>query len=294
MRKVLMIVFAALALAGCDKVTMTEENGENGDDPVPEIVGKTKKFTFYLKGDFSAPTFSRGSLQADGKSLTDLWVFDYVDGKCVQQLHQTAEDADWGKPKMSLSMGEHSIYFVASRGDKPVVDTDNHHITWSAVKDTFWKKYDVDVKSTSNGNRSVTLDRVVTKFKVTIDDEIIKGCKQISIIPEVWYYGIDYTDGTPAANDNKPITINIPSNYIGTKGTLSVNAFSISGPKEWSTDMEIKATDENSEALGDVNIKNVPLLRNRSTEYSGNLFTTAEQDDISLSLDWDDPVIGTW
>jgi hypothetical protein len=58
--------------------------------------------------------------------------------------------------------------------------------------------------------------------------------------------------------------------------------------------MEIKATDENSEALGDVNIKNVPLLRNRSTEYSGNLFTTAEQDDISLSLDWDDPVIGTW
>jgi hypothetical protein len=134
----------------------------------------------------------------------------------------------------------------------------------------------------------------VTKFKVTIDDEIIKGCKQISIVPAVWYYGIDYTDGTPAANDNKPITINIPSNYIGTKGTLSVNAFSISGPKEWSTDMEIKATDENSEALGDVNIKNVPLLRNRSTEYSGNLFTTAEQDDISLSLDWDDPVIGTW
>ena len=140
-------------MVACEKPIL----GEVEEESVPSGMGgvkSSKNFTFTVKGDFGAATFRRSYLTADGKDMTDLWVFDYMDGVCVQTVHQTADDADWGAPKMSLSYGSHHVYFLASRGEGATVDADGHTITWTGPRDTFWKDYEVEVVSTSNGNRA--------------------------------------------------------------------------------------------------------------------------------------------
>ena len=151
----------------CASLTFTACNnsGVNSpDEPQQEI--KTKKFKFTLKGDFSSewkPVYKAPAaneyLSADGKEMTDVGGFDYMGGELKQQVHQSSEDEDFGVPQMDLQYGSHHVYFVVSRGQTPTLDTDAKTIVWTKPLDTFWVDYLCDVVATSNGNRSVTLDR---------------------------------------------------------------------------------------------------------------------------------------
>ena len=290
-----MAVAVCLTMTACEKAIMPESVED--DEPAISSDAPTKKFTFTVKGDFTSPTFSEGSrraayLGADGNSLTDLWVFDYVGDDLVQQVHQTAESDGWGEPTMPLTIGTHHVYFVASRGVGPVVD--GQTITWSSVRDTFWKDYEVTVANTSNGNRAVTLDRVVSKLKVTINDVIPTGASTLSVTPATWYYGLNYRTGAACGVQNDaPISVSIPSSYIGTTG-LAVSFFTISQSAEWTTDVAVAIKDGNSAMLGSAAIDDAPMKSNRSAEYSGNMFSGSNTMTVALNATWDSPVIGNF
>jgi hypothetical protein len=247
-----------------------------------------------VKGDFGAATFTRGYMSADGKDMTDLWVFDYVNGVCVQSLHQTAGDEAWGKPTLTLGYGSHHVYFVASRGDGATLDVDGHTITWTGPRDTFWKDYEVEVVSTSNGNRAVTLDRVATKLRLTIADKVPEGCAAVVVTPARWYYGWDYVGGVAVVQQQTERRVAVPDSYIGTEGQMSVSIFGLSGADEWVTNVSIQAQDANGGVLGSATITGAPFKSNRSTEYSGNLFGSAGGLDVSVNAAWENPKTGTW
>ena len=224
-------------------------------------IEKTKKFTFTLKGDFSNEwkPVTRGYLEADGRDLTDVWVLDYVDGVLQQQLHQEDNTSDdFGRPSLALSYGNHHVYFVASRGITPTLSTAEKKITWEKPSDTFWADYSVTVANSSNGNRSVTLDRVVTKFKAIVNDALPVGISSISIIP------------------------------------VNFTIHSLSNITEWNTDISIVAKDGDQTVLGTATIADVPLKAGRVTEYSGSLFSSAGSTTISLNDTWATSVTGTW
>lgn len=312
----LMAVAAAL-MCGCEK-----ELKVSGDEPEIDasgvvVNGPGKKFTFTVKGDFDSPTFADGDAQPDADAsgavaasagrrastyltdgsnqMTDLWVFDFVGETCVQSLHQTTSDEAWGQPQMSLALGTHHIYFVASRGVSPVVNATDKTIVWSSVRDTYWKDYEVTVVNTSNGNRAVTLDRVVAKLKLTVNDEIPAGASTLTCTPASWHYGLNYTTGAPiAATNDQAITISVPTSYVGTTGQLSASFFTFSGADEWTTNVSLAVKDGNSNALGSVAISDVPLKRNRSTEYSGSLFSGSSAVTVSVNGDWLSPYVGAW
>lgn len=285
MKKTLILVLSVLMMMSCSK---------SHDDAEVEQSSLVKKFKFVVKGDFGTPTFTRGYLQADGKDMTDLWVLDYMDGSLIQQLHQVASDADFGEPNLMLKYGSHHIYFVASRGVEPMLNEDRHIISWSSVRDTFWKDYEINVVSTSNGNRAVTLDRVVTKLKISIDDEVPSSLSSLSISLAKWFMGIDYMTGAAMSQQSKAIDIDVPSSYIGTTGQLSASIFSISDATEWYSNISIEAKDASSNVIGSATITNAPFQRNRATEYSGNLFVSGSSLSISLSDGWNTPTVGTW
>ena len=282
------MMLMGLLVAACEKPILGEVEDES------EEVKSTKNFTFTVKGDFGSATFTRGYLTADGQSMTDLWVFDYMDGACVQTVHQTSTDADWGQPKMSLSYGRHHVYFVASRGEGATLDADGHTITWTGPRDTFWKDYEVDVVSTSNGNRAVTLDRVATKVRIVVTDEVPATCKAVTVTPGRWYYGWDYVGGVAVAQQQTERKVSVPESYIGTTGQLAVSIFGLSGTDEWVTNVSIQAQDAGGAVIGSATITGAPFKANRSTEYSGNLFGSAGGLDVSVNGDWDSPKTGTW
>lgn len=302
----ILFLLAVLLYTACEKPITTDTEAtatvtnENGDKVIPEGTPNTKKFTFTLKGDFSDTwkpvTRAVGYLQADGRDMTDIWVLDYQGGKLVQQIHQSDNTAtDFGKPVLHLSYGSHHVYFIASRGQSPVLNTDAHIITFSKTYDTFYKDYEVDVKNTSNGNRAVTLDRIITKLRLKFTDAISADAATFNITPSKWYYGWDYASGTPTDVKTDHVTaIEIPDSEKG-KTDVMVNLFGFSTAEQWQTDVTFNAKRTDGTIIGQAAIEQVPFKANRITEYSGRLFTTDdEQVTLSLNGEWDNSYTGTW
>ena len=294
MKRLFIMALAVATLTACEKEIITEEDATVSDGSAIE---KTKKFTFTVKGDFSNEwkPVTRGYLSADGKDMTDLWVLDYVGGQLVQQIHQSDNTAeDFGQPAMNLSYGTHHVYFIASRGASPVMNTTDGTITWSSVRDTFWKDYEVSVVSTSNGNRAVTLDRVVTKLMLAFTDAISNYAFSINFTPATWYYGLNYKTGEPtAATTSQTIVTTLPDSYKGQSGVV-LSYFSISPSDEWTSNISLNSKDGDNHIIGQANITSVPFVRNRQTEYSGPLFTSGGSMSLSLDGDWETSVSGTW
>ena len=259
-------------------------------------MGEPVTITFRCRGDFDLTTesFTR-SLEADGKQLTDLWVLDYVNGSLAQDaIHQTSADSDFGTPTVNLAVGSHHLYFIASRGKTPTLNTDAGTITFGTVSDTFYKDLLLDVTASSNGSRSVTLERIVTKFTAVITDAIPEGAATFHITPAQWYYAWDYVSGSPtAATASQMITINIPASEIG-KTNESLNIFCFSTSDEWTTDVAIDCKKGDGTILGTATITNVPLKQNRITTFSGPLFSANGLTTVSLSTDWQTEYEGTW
>jgi hypothetical protein len=292
------VAAALIMTASCEKPVITEdETVGNTTATDSTTTATTKKFTFTLKGDFSTDwkPVTRGYLQADGKDLTDVWVLDYMDGKLVQQVHQTDNTAeDFGKPVMNLKYGSHHIYFIASRGQGAELDTDTKTITFTKVLDTFYKDYEVSVASSSNGNRAVTLDRVVTRLRLTFTDAVSAETSTITIAPDTWYYGLDYLSGDPCEPKTaQPTTLTIPSTDKGKTG-VQLNLFGFSQADEWKTDVSITAKDADNQTVSSVRLMDVPLKANRITEYAGPLFGSEGAMSLSLNSTWDDAYTGVW
>lgn len=297
MKQLLMAVAVCLTMTACEKATWSDDEEPTSEVVLPDgSVAKTKKFTFTLKGDFGDEwKQTRGYLAADGRDMTDVWVLDYMNGQLVQQLHQgdnTAED--FGKPLMQLVYGSHHVYFVASRGTTPTVNVGAHSITWERPSDTFWKDYEVNVVSTSNGNRAVTLDRVATKLKLTVTDEVKAECAEVAVEPVAWYYGWDYVNGAPVAQQQTERVVAVPANLVGTSGQLSVTIFGLSGSTEWTTDVTVSARTAEHAVIGTATMADVPFKANRVTDYSGPLFGSGGSLTLSLNTDWLDAETGTW
>lgn len=257
---------------------------------------ETTTITFSMTGDFQlkAHDFTR-SLEADGKTMTDIWVFDYVGGVLQQQVHQTSADADFGQPTLSLGLGDHHIYFVASRGTGAILDTDAHTLTFTKVLDNFWKDYAITITGgTASGSRAVALDRIVTKLKVVFSDAIPTGAATFNITPSVWHYGFDYTTGNPtAATASQTIVVDIPNASIGVAGE-SVSIYSFSGTTEWTTDIAINCKNNDDKVLGSATIAAAPFVRNRVSEYTGPLFGDNGSMTLSLNATWNDSHQGSW
>lgn len=297
-----MFIMAAMAacLTACQKVDLFEPATGNDAEVVSDASPseKTKKFTFTIKGDFTDDwkPVTRAYLQADGRDLTDVWVLDYMNGALVQQLHQNDNTAaDFGKPVLNLAYGNHHVYFIASRGTLSCIDTDAKTMLFSKALDTFYKDYEVSVVSTSNGNRAVTLDRIVTRLRLTFTDAIPSNAATFNIMPATWYYGWNFATGTPfAAASSQPIVINIPSSSIGISNEhLSIYGFS--GASEWTTDINFNSKDIDGNVIGQATITDAPFMANRSTEYSGPLFGSPDSEvSVSLNSTWSTPTTGTW
>lgn len=285
MKKILTMMAVAAIVAGCAKDVNENELYEAKDG---------KRVSFDLDGDFAKPSFTR-SLTADGQEMTDVWVFDFVDDVCEQFVHKVQGDADFGTPLLTLANGDHRLCFVVSRGDTPVLDEQHTTITWSRPSDTFWAEYEMTVSSETPSTVSITLDRVATKLKLLITDEVPTNLSKLTVTPAIWYYGLDYYYGTPTtAKDNQERSVNVPSSYIGTEGQLTFSIFGISGIDEWTTNLLLTATDGDDEEIGRAVITYAPFIADRQTVYSGRLFSKEGVFTLTLNDTWIQDYTGEW
>ena len=278
MKKIMMAMAAALLLLSCGKEDPTVTVSTKEPEPMQK-----KVITFTFGDAMSMHPMTRATLTE--LNLTDLWVFDYVDGQLVTDCHQLSTDDDFGSPSLSMEYGTHTLYFVASRGVNPTVSTEDKTITWQTVRDTFWATLQMTVEPATGGQQSVCLSRVAGKLKISVTDVVPDGAAKFVVTPSTWYYGLRYDTGEAVSNHNTPISVNIPNSYIGTTD-LVVNVFTISGQTTWNTNVTATLKASDNSTLGSVSIADVPIQRNHITSYSGGILTTGRSLTITSDDEW--------
>lgn len=226
-------------------------------------------------------------------TMTDLWIFDYMGDALHQSVHQSSTDATFGNPSLSLDYGDHTFYFVASRGSEPVVDTDAKTITWGSVRDTFLGSLSLNVQPNSGSSQPVSLSRCVGRLRVSATDVVPEGASKLVVMPSSWYYGLNYQSGEGVADSPTPLAVNIPSSYIGT-AKLAASFYTISSASPWQTDMTVSlvATDEST--IGSVAISDVPIQRNHVTSYAGGIVGAGRTLNLGSNDEWVEDETVNW
>ena len=278
-------MIVAMMFSGCSKSDDEPEQPKN--DSIPLMV----EITFNFGPDISQHPMTRATLTE--LNMTDLWIFDYMGEELKGTTHQTSTDDAFGRPTLSLDYGEHTFYFVASRGVDPVVDTSAKTITWGSVRDTFMSSLSLNVQPKSGGNVNVVLNRCVGRLKISATDVVPDNAAKFTITPSTWYYGLNYATGAATASASSAIAVNIPSSYIGTQN-LIVSVYTISGSEAWQTDVTAALLAGDESVIGSVTIPNVPIQTNHITTYQGGIVGAGRNVNITGDDEWveDEPV--TW
>ena len=296
-RKVVKTLAAVVAvscittLTACSKDDVPESGGGVSIYVNTDSIEDHKTITFSCQS-FAITQMARTRATMSEVSMTDLWLFDYVGGTLQQAIHQTATDANFGTPAINASYGDHTIYFVASRGDSPVIDGTT--ISWTKPSDTFWGSLSLNVQPSSATNNPVTLHRVATRLRITVTDEVPDGLAKLCITPARWYYGLNILTGEATDERDTERSVNVPASYIGTTGQLMMSVFGMSPDAEWQTSVVVAAKTASDAVINSITLADVPLKRNRITAYSGTLFAASRSIAISLTDDWSDDYTATW
>ena len=278
---------AALMLLACDRT--------DGEEPATAKVNVAWADTI----DKKTVTFDFTGLRAKTRAtlteltMTDLWLFDYMGDALQQSVHQSSTDATFGSPSLSLDYGDHTFYFVASRGSDPVVDTDAKSITWGSVRDTFHGSMSLDVQPNSGSSQSVSLSRCVGRLRVSATDVIPNGAAKLVVSPSSWYYGLNYQSGEGVADSPTPLAVNIPNNYIGTQN-LVASFYTISSASPWQTDMTVALMASNESTIGSITISDVPLQRNHVTSYAGGIVGAGRTLNLGSNDEWVEDETVSW
>ena len=285
MKKLLMAMSAALLLTACGGDN--DEGRLNVKTEIPDSA-QTKEVTFYFGNDRAMTRAGLSDL-----NLTDLWVFDYMSDELKTSAHQDAGDG-FGSLSMSLEYGSHMLYFVASRGTTPTVDTDAKTISWVKPSDTFWASLSLTVSPSVSGSHEVTLRRVATRLRITVTDEVPDGAAKFIVQPSMWYTALDYITSAGVNGSSDTREISIPSSYIGTTGQLSASFFGLSPTDSWQTDVVVSIKNGSGDVLGSVSLDDVPFSQNITTQYSGGLFGAGCNMSVDADDAWGDDDVHTW
>lgn len=276
MKKILFAIVATTMLVGCV------------NDNEPEV-NNFKRVKIAVGGDMD---FIQTRLAANDKEMTDLWVFDYIGTELMQTVHQTPSDENWGSPEMMLAYGDHTLYFVASRGSQPTVT--GTVIKWGGPSDTFWNEKTATVGKDSPANLAVTLQRVSTRLRVKLKDFIPAEMASVTIAADTWYNSIDYKTGMTKESYAESRQISIPEEYKETTGQLTMSLFGLSDSGEWVTNVTLTAKDNDGKVIGTATIEDVPFDRNRTSDYTGYLFGKDNTVDVTLDDTWEESYTDKW
>jgi hypothetical protein len=113
-------------------------------------------------------------------------------------------------------------------------------------------------------------------------------------VPGQWWYGLDYLTGDAVASSDAVRQVTVPASMAGTTGQLVAGFYCLSDDAEWMTDITIRAKDGDGAVIGSVSLDDVPFVRNRLTDASGNLFASQSGFSISLNDEWLDSYTLEW
>ena len=145
---------------------------------------------------------TRTELAANGKAMTDLYIFDYdkKTKKLLQVLHQTDDADDFAEPSLSLDYGDHTLKVIATRSEAPTLLSadgslwnlaDNTAfamtadaaapavLTSSKTSDSFGAVQDVSIGVGQNQSINIQLERIIAKLSIKNTGKFPEDCSTL-------------------------------------------------------------------------------------------------------------------
>ena len=145
---------------------------------------------------------TRSELAANGKAMTDLYIFDYdkKTKKLLQVLHQTADAEDFAEPSLSLDYGDHTLKVIATRSEAPTLLSadgslwnlsDNTTfamtadaaapavLTSSKTSDSFGAVQDVSIGVGQNQSINIQMERIIAKLSIKNTGKFPEDCSTL-------------------------------------------------------------------------------------------------------------------
>ncbi len=239
-----------------------------------------KLITFQTSG---VSVETRASL-ADAQ-ITDLWVFDYVGDVCVQQVHQSSSASAFDSPTLSMTHGEHTLRFVASRGTEPIVNEDV--LSWTKPLDTFASEFPLTIDDNTDEVQVVTLQRIVSRIKIIMKDKLPANVYSAVLTLDNRSMGLNLSTLIETDREEIEQEFTIESMAGKTGGNLSV--YSLQSSDESTTaGLALSLYDGEGNQLIERVINNVPMKRNQTTTLSGYVFDLDITANVSVTDAWDE------
>lgn len=294
--KLPIIFFATFLLSSC------------GHEYVEESTQTEAKAKVQILCRTSADVSMRATLNANGKALTDLFIFDYdkATGKLLQVLHQTSDAVDFAEPSIMLDYGNHVLKVVATRSENPVI-IDASGKTWGAASnvltpivneipnaltsdktsDTFGACCDVSVNVGLSQSISLTLERLVAKLVIKSTDTFPDDCSTIEMsLNEYRNFYWDNFDVTRAETNKRVTDV---SSLAGKTGT-TVSSFVFTPKDGYTTDISFTTNRKEGLPYANITVPNVPFERNKVTTVTGSFYNHQMGFSFSLNDTWNEEI----
>ena len=157
-------------------------------------------------------------------------------------------------------------------------------------RETFCYTQTVTITNTSPLNLSITLNRIVSAFKIVSTDN---RPAEITKVRTTYHKGSKSFSPTTGLglDDNGFSQINNPSTAVG--APIGVTSYVFLTSDEETMDVTIEALNNNNVVLYSKTLQNVSFKRNRMTRGQGTVFSTTSSAGFQLETDWlEDSVIG--
>ena len=254
-------------------------------------------------GDGSA---TRAALQADGKSMTDIYIFDYdqTSGKLLQVFHQTGSAEDFAQPDMTLAYGDHTLKVIATRSVSPtLLDADS--AAWAAkdnvlmpisdkvptiltsgkTSDSFGATKDVSVTPGKALAVNIQMERIVAKLVLDVTDAIPADCSNLMMdLDEYCHFSWEDFDVIQPVRNQRTYDM---TTYAGGNGVL-ITYFVLVPSDGYSSDITFTLGKKGSDKpYSKFTVQNVPFERNKVTTIRGKYYNHQSGVSFSLKAEWD-------
>lgn len=255
-------------------------------------------------------SYTRASMVANGKQLTDLYILDYnkATGKLLQVLHQTSTAEDFAEPSLSLDYGDHTLKVIATRSEAPtlldadgslwnlqentvfaVADDSNVPVVWTSDKtsDSFGASQDVSVGIGKDQTIHIQLDRIVAKLVLKNTGTFPADCSTIQLsLDEYKTWNWKSFSVIEAAKNQR---ISDASQYAGKTGSTISYFLLVPKGDGYTTDISFQMNRKDSDKpYAAFTIPDVCLQRNRITTISGSYYDHEEGFFLTVNDEWEE------
>lgn len=293
MKNILFIsaIFPLIFIA-CRKDSSSNHPVENNKFPVQLVINGFSKSTEDFNGERKPANNGKETADSLSDYIQHLYYLVYNNSNVlVKRINQTATDSSFGLIQDSLPAGHYTIALVGSRnetyiGGDPISGSQDEIAFFDLPGgDVFYKKIGIDVNNSIAAN--ISLDRVVARLSVQIQDAIPNNVKNISVLPTMYPLP---PDGANAGVPNN-ILLYSGTNYASIRGGGFYSAYffpvpdSLHGSTHLSLEMYllalnpatisviIKSLDASFGIITEKDVTQVNIQSGKKTVLKGNLFS---------------------